>query len=123
MKVLIVEDNHGMRQLLASLVASVGGQTASCQDGDEALAAYTACRPDWVLMDLQMARVGGLDAARRIRIAFPAARIIVVTQHDDAHYRAAATAAGACGYVLKDDLVALLGLLGPEGAGDDHAGR
>lgn len=114
MKVLIVEDNNRMQELLASLVGSLGGETTSCHDGDEALAAYAAHRPEWVLMDLQMARVGGLEATRSIRAAFPSARIIVVTQHDDAHYRAAAATAGACGYVLKDDLVELLRILEPE---------
>ena len=58
MKVLIVEENSQMQELLTSLVASVSGETASCNDGDEALAEYAAPRPDWVLMDLQMARVG-----------------------------------------------------------------
>ncbi len=100
-----------MRELLASIVASVADETAMCGDGEEAMAAYVAHRPDWVLMDLQMPRVGGLEATRRICAAFPSARIVVVTQHDDAHYRAAARAAGACGYVLKDNLIDLLTIL------------
>ena len=113
MKVLIVEDNSRMRALLTSLVATVSDETAACADGDEALAAYATERPDWVLMDLHMARLGGLEATRRIRAAFPAARVVIVTQYDDAHYREAASAAGACGYVLKDNLIELLEILGP----------
>jgi DNA-binding NarL/FixJ family response regulator len=74
-------------------------------------------------MDLQMARVGGLEATRRIRAFHPAARIIVVTQYDDAHYRAAAADAGVCGYVLKDNLVELLDILGPEPPGEPQVQR
>lgn len=118
MKVLIVDDNAQMRALLRSLVAGAGSETALCDDGDRAVAAYAAYRPDWVLMDMQMTRVGGLEATRRIRAAYPGARIIVVTQYDDAHYRAAAAAAGVSGYVLKDNLVELLDILGPEHPGN-----
>ncbi|MPY89697.1 MAG: response regulator [Luteitalea sp.] len=114
MKVLIVEDNLQMQALLTTLVGRLSAETTTCGDGDEALAAYATYHPDWVLMDLQMARIGGLEATRQIRAAFPAARIVVVTQYDDAHYRAAAYAAGACGYVLKDNLVEVLQILRPE---------
>ena len=62
-------------------------------------------------MDLQMPRVGGLEATRRIRADFPDAQIIIVTQHDDPHWRTAATQAGACGYVLKENLLDVRGLL------------
>ena len=62
-------------------------------------------------MDLQMPRVDGLEATRRIRAAFPDAQIIIVTQHDDPHWRTAATEAGACGYVLKGNLIELREML------------
>jgi DNA-binding NarL/FixJ family response regulator len=58
-----------------------------------------------------MPRVGGLEATRRIRAAFPDAQIIIVTQHDDPYWRAAATQAGACGYVLKENLLELRQML------------
>jgi DNA-binding NarL/FixJ family response regulator len=62
-------------------------------------------------MDLQMARVGGLEAIRRLVASDPTARVLVVTDYDDAHWRAAALAAGACGYVLKDNLLDVRRLL------------
>lgn len=114
MKLLIVEDNQQMRWMIRAVVADLAEAVSECSDGDEAVAAYAAqqlSRDDRVLMDLQMPRVGGLEATRRIRAAFPDAHIIIVTQHDDPHWRAAATQAGAVGYMLKENLLDLRRLL------------
>jgi CheY-like chemotaxis protein len=114
MKLLIVEDNPQMRQMIRAVVADLAEAVTECADGEEAVAAYAArqfSRDDRVLMDLQMPRVGGLEATRRIRATFPDAHIIIVTQYDDPHWRAAATQAGAVGYVLKENLLDLRRLL------------
>ena len=114
MKLLIVDDNPQMSWMIRAVVADLAEAVAECGDGDEAVAAYAAQKlsaADRVLMDLQMQRVGGLEATRRIRAAFPDARIIIVTQYDDPHWRAAATQAGACGYVLKENLLELRQML------------
>ena len=110
MKVLVVEDNPQMRQLIHSVVADLADSVIECCDGEEAVAAYAAQQfssDDRVLMDLQMPRVDGLEATRRIRADFPNAHIIIVTQYDDPHWRLAATEAGARGYVLKENLLEL----------------
>ena len=113
MKVLIVEDNFQMRELIKCFLRGVADDTAECSDGALALAAYAEHRPDWVLMDLVMAAVDGLAATKQIRARYPEARIVIVTNHDDSDLRAAANAAGACGYVVKRDLSALRGVLSP----------
>ncbi len=53
----------------------------------------------------------GLTATQRIHAAYPEAQILMVTQYDDRELRAAASAAGASGYVLKDDLLGPRSLL------------
>ena len=70
------------------------------------LSVVTKHTPDWVLMDWEM-RTDGLTATRRIIKAHPQARILIVTKHDDDKLRNAAIEAGARGFVLKDDLLAL----------------
>jgi len=114
MKLLIIEDNPQMRQMIREVVADLAEEVTECADGQEAVAAYQAQQlsgEDRVLMDLQMPGVGGLEATRRIRALFPDAQVIVVTQYDDQHWRTAATEAGACGYVLKGNLIELREML------------
>lgn len=93
--------------MIAEILAPTGAEIRECADGGEALAAYTAVRPDLVLMDIRMARVDGLEATRRIRGAHPTARVLIVTEMDDDAMRDAAKIAGACGYALKDNLLGL----------------
>ena len=111
MTVLIVEDNSGMRSLLRRALAGTASQIWECTDGAEALEAYTKHRPDVVLMDMRMPQMDGLRASRLILQTYPSARIVIVSDYDDEDLRLAATAAGAYGYTLKQDLADLIDLL------------
>ena len=116
MTVLIVEDNAEMRRLLKSIVRDLVESAYECSDGAEALAAYSAHHldgADWVLMDIEMKTMDGITATQQILAVHPAAKVIIVTNHDHAEWRAAAQAAGASGYVLKENLFELRGLLQP----------
>jgi CheY-like chemotaxis protein len=117
--VLIVDDNPHLRALIRTVLAGVADNVHECSDGDDLLTAYGAVRPDWVLVDLQMTRINGVEAIRRLRAAEPAAQVIVVTTYDDAHWRAAAFGAGACGYVVKDNLLDVPRLI--EQRGREHS--
>jgi len=113
MTVLIVDDNAEMRRLLKSLVRPLAEAAYECGDGAEALAAYAAHRPDWVLMDIEMKVMDGVTATKEILAADPAAKVIVVTDYDHAEWRAAVRAAGACAFVPKDRLYEIITLLQP----------
>jgi CheY-like chemotaxis protein len=111
MTVLIVEDNAGMRSLLRRALAGTADQVWECSDGADALEAYKEYKPDVVLMDMKMPRMDGLKATRQIRQFYPIARIVIVSDYDDEDLRFAASAAGASGYTLKQDLSELINLL------------
>ncbi|MGH9941136.1 MAG: response regulator transcription factor [Pyrinomonadaceae bacterium] len=113
MNLLIVEDNQQMRRVLGRLVGDLAGHVYECADGAEALAAYVAHRPDWVLMDIEMKQLDGLSATRQIVSRFPEAHVVVVTNYDDEELRDAAREAGACAYVVKENLLELRRVLGP----------
>jgi CheY-like chemotaxis protein len=114
MKLLIVEDNANMRRLITGMVCDLADAINECCDGAEALANYVEHRPDWVLMDIKMKRLDGIAATRQIIAAFPEAQIVMVTDYGDAKSRAAAAAAGACAYVVKENLFALRAILGKQ---------
>ncbi len=94
-----------MRQMIKQIVGNLADQIAECEDGDAAFAAYSAHKPDWVLMDIQMKNTNGLTATRQILDEFADAKIIIVTNYDDAHFRQSAREAGAFDYVLKENLL------------------
>jgi CheY-like chemotaxis protein len=112
MKVLIVEDDRSVRDLIKRIVGDLVDTFCECSDGRDALAAYQLERPDWVLMDIKMKDVDGLAATEQIINAWPTARVIFVTSYNEASLREAARKAGACGYVLKENLIELVGFLG-----------
>lgn len=106
-KILIVDDQEAARRMIMRYLSDLTGEFCECSDGADALATYHAFMPDWVLMDWEMKRMDGLEATRKIIGAFPAARILLVTQYHDGELSRAATEAGACGYFPKDELLDL----------------
>lgn len=111
MKLLIVEDSLPVRQILKSVVAPLAMEIDECADGGEAIMRYAVSQPDFVLMDVDLNNMDGITATRRIRASDPNAKIIIVTNYDENDLREAARQAGACGYVLKENLLEVLELL------------
>ena len=111
MKLLIVEDNAAVRQLIKSIVLPFASEIRECADGADALSAYQALRPDLVLMDIRMNQVDGIQATKQIKTADQGAKIIMLTDYDDVALRQAAMRAGACAYALKENLLDLVPLI------------
>jgi NarL family two-component system response regulator LiaR len=104
LKVLIVDDSEQMRGEIRSVVADIASEVYECASGPDALAMYSVHRADWVLMDVVMEPIDGLEATRLLISSFPEAKIVIVTSYDDDYLREAARAAGARDYVLKENL-------------------
>jgi len=104
LKLMIVDDHAAFRQVVKSLLQPLTADWVECEDGQEAVDRYPQAQPDLVLMDIEMKPLDGLQACARVKARFPDARIIILTQYDDADLHAAAAKAGACGYVLKENL-------------------
>ena len=112
--ILIVDDSRQMRELIKMMLAGVAEIVGECSDGADALAAYERLRPDWVLMDIGMKNVDGITATRQIIAAYPQAKIMIVTDYNDDDLRRAAREAGACQYIVKENLLDILEILPAE---------
>lgn len=104
---LIVEDNPSMRRLIKSVVKDLAENIHECEDGTEALAAYEVLMPEWVLMDIEMKKKDGFTATREITEAYPQAKILILTKYGTDRMREEAERAGACEYVLKENLLTI----------------
>lgn len=100
---ILIADDHpvfrfGLRALLKAMPdTEVVGEVTN---GEEVVALATSLRPDVILMDINMPRVNGIEATRRIRDANLGTRILMVTMlEDDSVF--SAMRAGAHGYVIK----------------------
>jgi DNA-binding NarL/FixJ family response regulator len=101
---ILIADDHGIvRGGLKLLLDRQSDMevVAEAADGVEALETALSVRPDVCVLDVQMPRMTGLQAAREIRAHAPAIGVLILSMHDDQRYVFEALKAGAQGYVLK----------------------
>lgn len=115
LRILIVDDSERVRRAIREVLAPLAPVVAECSDGDEVLERFESFAPDFVLMDIRMARVDGIAAAVSLLAAHPAARIIAVSDHDQDDVRRAARNAGMEAFVAKSDLLQLVRLFETHG--------
>ncbi len=108
---VVADDQRLFRESIAGLLAaelfiSVVGVAS---DGLEAIELVRQTRPDFILMDVKMAQMDGIEATRRIKAEFPETKIILLTTFVTDGYVLEGLAAGANGYILKD--ISAVGLI------------
>ena len=103
-KLLIVDDHKVVRQGLRGFLELMDDFdiVGEGSNGVEAVELAAELAPDVILLDLMMPEMDGIEATRRIRLANPQARILILSSFSNDDNVLPAIRAGAMGYVLKD---------------------
>ncbi len=99
-RVLVVDDEPMVRDVLARYLAKEGFAVDTAEDGEAALVLFERSPPDLVLLDLMLPRIDGLEVFRRMRAAGPAA-VIMLTARGEETDRVVGLELGADDYVTK----------------------
>lgn len=102
-RVLLADDHPLIRSGLRTLLERSGEfkVVAEAANGAEAIELALALNPDVVMLDVQMPRLGGPDAAKHLCAKMPGARVLMLSMHADEGYVLRALNAGVKGYLLK----------------------
>jgi two-component system, OmpR family, response regulator ResD len=99
-KVLIVDDEPNIREVVGLYLRRDGHEVVSAADGEEALSMFSSAVPDLVVLDLMLPKVGGLEVCRRMR-AERRVPLIMLTARGEEEERIVGLSLGADDYVVK----------------------
>ncbi|HTA45324.1 MAG TPA: response regulator transcription factor [Bryobacteraceae bacterium] len=100
-RVLVADDEPAMRRGICTSLNARGYLVDEARNGEEALTAIRERPADLVLLDINMPGMGGIEACRRIRSAFPGVGIVMITVRDSEEDTVEALEAGADDYITK----------------------
>jgi DNA-binding NarL/FixJ family response regulator len=103
-RILLVDDHEIVREGIRTLIARSRPEWEICgeaRDGEEALEAVRALKPDVVILDITMPKMSGLEAAPRIAKLGLGCRVLIFTMHDSERLSSEVRQAKAQGLVLK----------------------
>lgn len=100
-KVLVVEDDPNLRQLMSVFLRRNGFDVMRAQDGEEALSIMESAMPDLIVCDIMMPRMDGFALTRDIRQAYPELPILMVTAREALEDKRKAFSMGTDDYMVK----------------------
>jgi DNA-binding response OmpR family regulator len=108
MKILIVDDEEDLNQHLKMFLSRRGYEVLSALDGETGLKMFLENKPDWLLLDNNLPKLKGKDVLKKIRQAYPGAKVCFWTGNEDAVLKKEVEALGANKFMYKPIDVAVL---------------
>jgi DNA-binding NarL/FixJ family response regulator len=104
-RILLADDHVLFRQGVRKIISEMAGTQVvrEASDGLQAIELIKEMLPDLAILDIGLPHVGGIEVAREIRKVLPDIKILILTMHKNKEYLYHAIAAGAQGYLLKED--------------------
>jgi len=107
--VLIADDHEAVRIGLCAILESVDiSVCAQATNGEEAVEKSIQLRPDLIILDISMPGIGGVEAARQIRVFLPEVPILFFTTHNSPQLLALSKLVGAQGFITKNETAVTL---------------
>jgi len=100
-RVLVVDDEKGIREALTQLLEYEDIEVRACASGSEALGLYPEFRPHLVLLDVKMQGMDGLETLRKLRDVDPRAQVVMISGHGTIQTAVEATQLGAYDFLEK----------------------
>ncbi len=100
-KILVVEDDPNLRQLMSVFLRRNGFEVMRAQDGEEALSMMESAMPDLIVCDIMMPRMDGFALTRDLRQAYPELPILMVTAREALEDKRKAFSMGTDDYMVK----------------------
>jgi two-component system nitrogen regulation response regulator NtrX len=100
-RVLVVDDEKGIREALQQLLEYEEIEVQACASGSEALQRYAEFRPHLVLLDVKMQGMDGLETLRKLRELDPHAQVVMISGHGSIQTAVEATQLGAYDFLEK----------------------
>jgi DNA-binding NarL/FixJ family response regulator len=104
-RIVLADDHVLFRQGVRKIISDMPGTqvVGEANEGIEAIALIKDLLPDLAILDIGLPHVSGIEVASEIRKALPDIKILILTMHKNKEYLYHAIAAGAQGYLLKED--------------------
>ncbi len=102
-EIMIVDDHHLIRYSIVMTLRDVDGLevVAEAESGEDALNQLQYCRPDVILLDIEMPGMGGVETVRKVRRYYPEVKIIMLSAHATMRQATSILQMGVTGYVTK----------------------
>ena len=101
LRIVVVDDSASFLDKFVSVLGAEFDVVATAMDGKSGLESIRSCRPDVVVLDLEMPLLNGIEVTRELAKQHPSPAIVICSVESDPEVVEAAQQAGALGYVFK----------------------